>query len=248
MEPLGVSAQLGLARASMWVSFAFGRRMLLAPNRSFTSGWSVGESVLGVSQLRDLLARSTRPTRFAPRCFLTCPKLFIPTGYQGGADDRSQAAGRCLPRRADGDVAHPDPAHVDDRRSSIERAVYPAQGGHRQGEAPGAPPLADLGGQHPGRHQGLLGQLDADDPHRAGGPHARQPLRRRDPRGDGRGGAARDAADREADRLPGDARQPRHAGRSARDHRRSHQAPSRASPAWTPRRRRPCSRRASPRR
>ena len=32
-------------------------------------------------------------------------------------------------------------------------------------------------GQHPGRDQGLLGQLDAAHPHRAGGPDARQPFR-----------------------------------------------------------------------
>ena len=76
----------------------------------------------------------------------------------------------------------------------IERAVLPAQSGHRQGEAAGPAALADLRRQHPGRHQGLLGQLHPGDPHPPGGPDAGQPLGRRDRGGHGRGQPARAAA------------------------------------------------------
>ena len=113
-------------------------------------------------------------------------------------------------------------AHDHDGDPHRARRV-PAPRRHRQGKAGGSPSLADLRRQHPGRDQGLLGQLDAADPHRPGGPDARQPLRRGDQRRDGRGGAARAAAAREADRLPGDARQPGDARRPARHHHRSHQ-------------------------
>ena len=78
-------------------------------------------------------------------------------------------------------------------------------------------------GQHPGRDQGLLGQLDAAHPDRAVGPDARQSLGRGDQLGHGRGRSPRAAAAREADRLPGDARQPGDPRRPARDHHRSHQ-------------------------
>ena len=88
-------------------------------------------------------------------------------------------SGRRIPRRRMGHVADPLPADDHDVDPDRARRV-PAPRRHRQGKAGGSSPLADLRRQHPGRDQGLLGQLDAADPHRSGGPDARQPLGRGD--------------------------------------------------------------------
>ena len=93
----------------------------------------------------------------------------------------------------------------------------------RRRQADVAAEVADRLGQHPGRGQHLHGQPGAGDQDHRGRPAQGGRHRARRAAGDGRGGAPRAAAPREADRLPGDARQPGDARRPPRDHHRPHQ-------------------------